>query len=57
MKLEQCPECKGDGVVDCCGGHMCPGTRECWTCGGKGKVLSKEDRKRKEKLKKLMKYQ
>jgi len=56
VKLEQCPECEGDGVVDCCGGHMCPGTRECWTCDGKGKVLSKEDRKRKEELKKLLEY-
>ncbi len=56
MKLETCRECEGTGKVDCCNGHMCPGTTKCYTCGGKGKVLSKKDRELKAQLEKLMEY-
>lgn len=56
MKLEKCKECDGTGRVECCNGHMCPGTKECYDCEGKGKVLSKKDRKRKEELMKLLEY-
>ncbi len=56
MQLVPCDACKGTGEVACCGGHMCPGTKECGDCGGKGKRLSEEDRKRKEELEKLLEY-
>lgn len=56
MTLEECKRCKGTGEEYCCGGHMCPGTKECGGCNGKGKVLSEEDRKRKEELIKLLEY-
>lgn len=56
MELLTCTKCEGTGYVDCCRGHMCPGTKKCYDCDGKGKVLSEKDRKEKEKLKKLMEY-
>ncbi len=56
MKLVKCKECDGTGIVDCCGGHMCPGTKTCRACDGRGKQLSKADKKLKEKLSKLLEY-
>lgn len=56
MKLIKCKKCNGSGEVDCCNGHMCPGTKTCFDCEGKGKVLSRQDRKKKELLLKLMEY-
>lgn len=56
MNLEKCKECKGTGKVDCCGGHMCSGTRKCYSCNGKGKVLDAVSRKLKQELMKLMEY-
>ena len=56
MKLIKCKKCKGTGEVACCGGHMCPGTKECFDCNGKGMRLSDKDRKEKAKLQKLMEY-
>ena len=56
MTLVKCKTCNGTGEVACCGGHMCPGTKECYDCDGKGKRLSEKDRKQKEKLMKLMEY-
>lgn len=56
MKLIKCKECNGTGEVYCCGGHMCPGTKTCYACDGKGQQLSKADKKLKEKLSKLMEY-
>lgn len=57
MKLIKCKECEGSGEVDCCHGHMCPGTKRCPSCKGKKKVLSEKDRKIKLKLQKLMEYE
>lgn len=56
MTLVKCKTCNGTGEVECCGGHMCPGTKQCPDCDGKGKHLSEKDRKQKQKLMKLMEY-
>lgn len=54
--LETCPSCNGSGEQECCDGHMCPGTRACRRCDGRGEVLSKEDAELKKNIKKLMEY-
>lgn len=56
MKLVKCKKCNGTGEVACCGGHMCPGMKECFDCNGKGKQLSKEDKKLKAKAERLKDY-
>lgn len=56
MKLVKCKKCNGTGEVDCCNGHMCPGFRECFDCNGKGKQLSKKDKKLKALAEKLKDY-
>lgn len=56
MKLVKCESCQGTGRAYCCSDYYCPGDRECYKCDGKGKVLSPEDKKRKEELLKLLEY-
>lgn len=56
MRLVKCKECDGTGRVPCCGGHMCPGDKECWDCKGKGKQLSDKDKALKKRLEKLSEY-
>lgn len=54
--LERCESCEGTGEVECCRSHMCPGTKKCFDCDGKGKVLTAKYKKLKNKLLKLMEY-
>lgn len=56
MTLIKCVTCAGTGPVECCGGHMCPGKKDCYDCNGKGKRLSDKDRLRKKELEELMRY-
>lgn len=56
VTLVTCNVCNGDREVECCQGHMCPGTKMCYACDGKGQRLSDSDRKLKAALKKLMEY-
>jgi hypothetical protein len=56
VTLVTCDKCGGTGEVECCNGHMCPGTTKCHVCDGKGKRLSDGDRKLKKALEKLMEY-
>lgn len=52
LELVHCKECDGEGRVECCREHMCPGTRKCYNCDGKGKHLSEKLRELKELLEK-----
>lgn len=56
VKLVKCKICKGKGEVECCRGHMCPGTKTCDDCDGKGVRLSEKDRAKKKLLERLMEY-
>lgn len=31
---QKCTNCDGTGWEECCNGHMCSGTKQCYSCKG-----------------------